>query len=306
MNKLFLLILFFSTIAQASDLEKVSEGYSSNVSSALIKKTSSFAFCKLELRHILGQDPLLKNQRKIEVKDYRPRFKSGELKTVLLMPPTGGENIIDHAYANELCTHGIRVVLVSHWDYDDEASLDPIMHDRGALRALAAMRNVIDDINPKKGQLGIMGTSVGGISAALAMGVDERISAGFFIVTGGGMADIIARSTEKHLAQLRDQRIEKYHLKDVQDYRDFLAPSVVVDPLDFASRIGNRPTSFIVAKDDVTVPTVQQELLIKEFRSQNVERISGDHFHVILKTGLTHKKKIREFFKKYLLQDKRI
>ncbi len=114
------------------------------------------------------------------IKDYFPHLqgKTEDRKTLFLLPPNGGENILDHVYANHFCYRGYRVTMLTKWDFQDEASLVPTMHDRGTVRALAAMRNTLDYINPERvGQVGILGTSVGAISASLAMSVDDRIAA---------------------------------------------------------------------------------------------------------------------------------
>lgn len=259
--------------------------------------------CNLKLVKVTGDDPLTHKPRSLRIKDYRPLFQSSstKLKTVLLMPPTGGENFLDWAYANHLCFRGMRVVLVSGWDFQDESSLDPIMHDRGAVRAISAMRHAVDYIKPERpGQLGVLGTSVGAISAALGMALDERITAGFFIVGGGGIVDIIAESTEETLTKLRKSRMESHRFTSPTQYRDLLANSLQIDPLDYAPRLQNRPTSYVIAKQDLTVPTRTQVALLKASGSNEVLYLNGNHLDVIIATAKKEKSRVTEFFKRTL------
>lgn len=290
--------LVLSSLSFAGNLERLTEGYSAKISSQVTNKTHAFVGCPMNEVTVKGQDPLTRKERKLTLKDYRPPFKGDKtnLKTILLLPPTGGENILDNVYANHLCIRGFRVVILVGWDFQDEASLDPAMHDRGAIRAVAAMRNAIDFIKPTAGQLGIMGTSVGGISASLVMGLDNRVAAGFFIVAGGGMVDIIAKSSEEHLAKFREERLKAYHLADVNAYRDFLSDKITLDPLEFAANASDRPTHFVVANQDITVPTENQVKLLEAFKAKEVTYLDGNHFKVILKTSATMKSTVKKFF----------
>lgn len=284
-------------------MELLTSGYSSQIKTIEESSTLSMAGCKLAKIRVEGQDPLTFKNRNIYIKDYRPLLssKEDELKTILLMPPTGGENLLDRNNANHFCKRGYRVVILSHWDFQDEASLIPTMHDRGAIRTLSAVRNTLDFINPQRPhQVGILGTSVGAISAAIGMGVDLRISAGFFIVGGGGMVDIITESTEKNLTELRGKRMKENSFKSLEEYRSYLAKYIKIDPLDFASELKNRPTSFIIAQQDITVPTKNQMQLLSAAESKEVLFIDGTHFKVILKSSATQKSRIQDFFERNL------
>jgi len=163
------------------------------------------------------------------------------------------------------------------------------------------MRHTMDYINPiRPGQVGILGTSVGAMSAVLGMALDERISAGFFIVGGGGISQIIGESTEQTLAGLRQQRMEALGLKSVADYRAYLATKLFIDPLDFVHQLRHRPTSFVIATQDLTVPTATQEDLFRESGTRDVLRLNGNHKDVIIKTSVFHKARVRRFFNKTL------
>lgn len=300
-NLILLTSLLLTNITFASrgeSLERLNKNYLKDITSKITDSTHSFAFCKLNQVEVEGLDPILKTNRKIQIKDYRPSKGDTNAKTILLLPPTGGENVLDNTYANHFCFRGFRVVLLVSWDHQLESSVDPKMHDRGAIRAAAAIRHTMEFINPKRNtQVGIMGTSVGAISSALGFVLDQRIAAGFFIVGGVGMSEIIGESTEKNLTVLRDQRLKQYNLKNVDEYREFLADKITIDPIDFAQDVNGRPVGFIMANQDITVPTKNQQLFVDNFRPKTLIQKDGDHFKVILKSAATLKEEITDFFK---------
>jgi dienelactone hydrolase len=303
MRLLLTIMLAFSgtqTLAQA-DAEQLLRAPRSPISAHQGLARRSFSGCWLTPVRVSGQDPITGAARNIRLKDYGPVAKKGQHPTVILLPPTGGENVLDNAYANHLCRRGFRVVLVTGWDHQDDAGLDPRMHDRGAIRAALAVQHTLDFVAPAPGKkVGILGTSVGAITAALAMGVDERIGAGFFIVGGAEMVEVIGRSTEKTLTQLREARMAHFNLRTVDEYTAFLKAYIHIDPLLLAPRLRERPTAFVIAKQDQTVPTRNQLLLAHAAWSKEIVFEDGDHLKVILRSSLKHRETIRRFFERNL------
>src|SRR6185369_6171429 len=117
----------------------------------------------------------------------------------LIVPPTGGENLVDQGWANFFCARGYRALILQHWDQDDAVTpLDLGMHDRGSLRALAAVRHAVEYAQDSgAASIGILGASVGAMTSAFAFGVEPRLRAAVLIVGGKAMPAIIARSTEQ-------------------------------------------------------------------------------------------------------------
>jgi hypothetical protein len=258
----------------------------------------SLSFCKLLDVRLTVTDPITGTEGFVQNRIYEAR--NGSDRTVLLLPPTGGENILDQGYANHLCSAGFRVVILQTWQNQLEVSLDPAMHDNGAVRALSAIRHTLDYLKPSRGaQVGILGTSVGALSASLALGFDPRLSSGVLIVGGFGFSEIVARSTETGATKLRDARMKAFGLKTMDDYVALLAEKVVIEPGDFADFSGRKNVLAFVGTRDVTVPTKNQLALVKGYGAES-EEYAGDHTQTILNTFTWKRGKITAFFEKNL------
>ena len=263
---------------------------------------SSFLFCPIKELRLSVQDPVLKTPGFISTKVYEPSSKNerDSERTILLLPPTGGENILDRGTANILCSSGFRVVLIQTWFGQTEKKLDLVMHDEGALRSLAAIRHVIDWLRPKRSsQVGILGTSVGALSSALALGFDPRLNTGVLIAGGVGMPEIIAESTEEGVSSLREARKRAFGYKDNQEYLADLQRNVKIEPADFSSFSGPKNVLAFVGLQDTTVPTPNQKSLVKIF-SAEFDEFRGDHLSTIKNTFFWKQGKIVDFFRSHL------
>lgn len=256
------------------------------------------------------REPIQNSPATVDLDIYSLKLGDSEArKTVILMPPTGGENALDRGYAYELCVSGFRVALVQHWQDDTLAELDLGMHDRGALRMLAAVKQTIGYLNPKRtAQIGILGTSVGAISSVLAMHQDARIQSGVLIVGGIGMSEIIGQSTEATLTRLRTERSQHFNFSSTEQYVGALAAQIKIEPGDFIGSTGSKATLMFIATQDVTVPTENQTRLLEAlklrsgFNQPEVVYLNRDHFGGILETSLTleYRRRIVNFFSKTL------
>jgi pimeloyl-ACP methyl ester carboxylesterase len=113
-----------------------------------------------------------------------------------------------------------------------------------------------------KNQIAIVGISLGGMVAAIAMGIDKRISAGVFVVTGGNYENPV------WLKKKRDAHKEAEYSEAQERYAQYLAEvaekggenvtppkkSYLTDPLTFASHLRKRPVMMINALWDESVP----------------------------------------------------
>jgi hypothetical protein len=259
-----------------------------------------FSSCRMTPIKITGEDAFTHKPREVEVLNYATKDEDFENKrTVLLLPPTGGQNALDDYYANTLCDRGLRVVMVQHWPDDTKNDHDFGSHDRGAMRSTAAVEDVVEYIKAKKpGQLGILGTSVGGINAALILGVYSRISTGALIVAGGSLREVIGTSTEQHLAQLREERMADpaMGLKTIDDYVNAVGENIKIEPLNFVNFAQRKKILSFIATKDVTVPTENQLKLYRAFGSQEVVTHDDDHFGTIKYTSAHSQEKIADFF----------
>jgi len=116
-------------------------------------------------------------------------------------------------------------------------------------------------------QVVAVGISFGGFVSAIAMGIDKRIKAGVFIVTGGNSNKISWLSKNSQYRK-RYQRNEDEHLEIQRSYAKYLKnisekgfenvtadnQSFLTDPLTFASDLKGRPIKMINALYDKYIP----------------------------------------------------
>ncbi len=267
----------------------------------VVKSEKSFRGCPLHHLVLTGPDPIDFKERKVQVKMYLPRGATLESahssRTVLLLPPTGGENRLDQAQANSLCSAGIRVALIVGWDRQLDTELSLAMHDKGVLRSLAAIHHVLDYLNPVSDQqMGILGTSIGAFSSALALGYDPRLASGVLVVGAGELADVIACSDEQGATQLREMRMKSFEFSSQLDYQSALRKQVTLDPIQFAGYTGPKKVLSVIAEEDLTVPTQYQERLAQALDAKQIIRIKGSHFSAIVRTTLFYSEEIKNFF----------
>jgi len=276
----------------------------SSMASNVVEERAGYSFegCKLVNLTLNVTDPVTDLPGVVQARIYkaRGRHSPSELRSIILVPPTGGENILDEWYGNYLCTSGFQVVLVQNWSHQLDVKIDMSMHDEGADRSLAALRHVLDYLNPQRStQVGILGTSVGALSAELVLGFDSRLNAGVLIAGGADQAEIIARSNLNTLVQLREERMKIFGYRTLDEYEQALREHIHINPVDFANYSGKKTVLAFVGTEDLTVPTKNQLELVAAFEAQSIA-YQGDHLATIEHTAFWEKSRIAAFFESQL------
>ncbi len=92
-----------------------------------------------------------------------------------------------------------------------------------------------EEVDPNR--LGILGISLGAITASVVMAADSRIKTGVLILGGGDLAGIIDRSKENSLMKFR-QRVIAREAMDADQFRKAAAEVFrPIDPLTYANRL---------------------------------------------------------------------
>jgi len=289
-----------SALAQPSKevLARLQNSFKPGFTAAEASAGRSISFCRLTDVRLSVTDPVTSKPGFVQNRIYEAR--NGSDRTVILLPPTGGENILDQGYANHLCSAGFRVVLLQTWHNQTESTLDMGMHDNGAVRSLSAIRHTLDYLKPTRtSQVGILGTSVGALSSSLALGFDARLNSAVLIVGGVDMAEVIAASTEAGATKLREARMKAFGFRNFEEYLAAMREHVLIDPAAFSDYSGPKNVLAFVGTRDVTVPTKNQLALVKSFNAESDE-YAGDHTQTILNTFTWRRGKIAAFFEKSL------
>jgi dienelactone hydrolase len=210
--------------------------------------------------------------------DGEPRFAHWQLPpgpgphpTVIVFPIRAGNHVVSEALAKALVNRGYAAVWIerrrSLFGDDDgrapgdfaafAADLSGSVLDARRLIGWLATRPEVDPA-----RIATAGVSLGGILAATTLAVEPRARAGFFIMAGGGLAEILRDSQDPDLVHFRERGIEAGAFADGEDLarraRAFTDP---VDPLSFAGRVDPDRVLLVSARfDRVIAPERTQAL----------------------------------------------
>lgn len=257
-----------------------------------------FGKCKVSQRTFQSQ-----NDKDFFIKARVYNLKNTKTnKTILLLPPTGGENILDVGYSYRLCKQGFKVFSLIHWTQergDKDYALDFNVHQRYMTRTQQAIRLSLEQINEEK--IGVLGTSSGAINFSVALSdpeIAKKVSAFYNIVGGAPLCNVIARAGESALLEVRKKRFKEFNFKNENEYVDKICskvfwkvPKTKPDTVKFAMTLASK---------DSTVPYDLQKNLVKWWNPESVKVQPHGHFVTILKTFFTQKKQILDFFETHL------
>ena len=132
------------------------------------------------------------------------------------------------------------------------------------VRQVIDWANSIPEIN--KEQIATVGISFGGFISAITMGIDERVKAGVFVVSGGNAAKIAWKGSRRYMKNYSYTE-DEYNNTNSQ-YMQFLAEvaekglenvtpvkeNFLTDPLTYAPLLRQRPVLMINALWDEAIP----------------------------------------------------
>jgi dienelactone hydrolase len=216
-------------------------------------------------------------------------------KHIIIIPPTGGTNVLDRSYARNFCSEGFNVSILSHWSMDDEINYELSIHQKFYSRAQRSIGMILNDL-PLEHKVGILGTSVGGLHAAIAISRFERISSAFVITAGAPIPAIIAHSNQEAMKKAWDKRQEMYGFKTKEEYIAALNKALELAPQ--SMKESNKRLGMVIATKDKTVPTRYQQELREMWQPQKLITYDHNHFFGIVFTWAFQRKEIINFFKK--------
>lgn len=217
---------------------------------------------------------------------------------MVVMPPTGGENALDRAQANNFCEAGYLTHVLTEWPEIEYEYNDVRMHDATGFRIQDTFHSLISSDNRP---VGILGTSLGGILSTSIIPLEPRVAAAVFVVTGVDLPYIISRSDQRYVKAQRKARMKEYKLKTTDEYEALMAQEIHHDPKDaLAVAIDLPPSLHIIAMKDTTVPTVSQEALAELFPNPEIIRMKGGHISTVILSTTSKNDEILDFVERQL------
>ena len=243
-------------------------------------------------------DQAVFNPGHVEVEIRTP--KKNMRGAILILPPTGGRTFLEGQYAKSLCKLGFKTLVMENWAGMNEKAFELSIHSRHLARGQKAIDSVVENLKTKN--LGIIGTSVGAIHGATALGRVASIKAGFLIAGGGPIGEVIATAGEKGVKKLREARFKEMGFKSIAEYAQAINNTVPkeLDALNYSEAIKSKKLNLVVSTKDTTVLSKHQENFVEAFEPEEVYEFDSNHAWTIIKTWWFHEDKIINFFDQHL------
>ncbi len=223
--------------------------------------------------------------------EYFSPTTPGEKPGVIVLHILGGDFDLARMFCRALAGRGINALFLKMPYYGERRqpgddtrmiSLDPYQTVKGMTQAvldirraaawLAAREEVADD------QIGIMGISLGGITASLACSIEPRFHKACFLLAGGDMGQVAWTSTE--MSELREKWTAEGHTK--QELFDILRP---VDPVTYARPAAGRKILMLNASHDEVVPPACTKSLWRAFGEPEIVWWDAGHYSAVRYLG---------------------
>jgi cephalosporin-C deacetylase-like acetyl esterase len=202
---------------------------------------------------------------------------------VLVFPILAGSHVVSEGLAKALVHRGFVVLRMERPALELDSIDDPAI-PAGAMRdTLIDARRILGwlaarpEVDPER--LATAGVSIGGILASTLIGVDERIRAGFMIMVGGGMGEILYGSTEKPVRAFRENMIRVHGLQTRDEFIRFVEPHFApVDPLSYADRVEPPRVLLVSGRFDRLIRPDRTRALWEAFRRPRWNKVPAGHY----------------------------
>ncbi len=224
---------------------------------------------------------------------YKNKRRSNQ-RALVVLPPTGGKNILDKGYSTMFCKAGYKVYVFEEYTGVSEYTTDLSVHQRYQERFQKSLKKLIKGIPEKN--IGVLGASAGAINFSVTMGIPEvinRVKVFVGLVSGGPLYKVIANAGEQALKKVREERMEKYDLSTLEAYENKIQENLnwnIAQKKPEHLKLG-----LIVATEDTTVLTRFQENQVNAMAPDFLVRIEANHLGTIVKSFLFHRKEIKSF-----------
>ncbi len=210
---------------------------------------------------------------------------------VLMLPPIGGINYLDRKTAETLCDSDMAAIILTNdfANIEKQANgklLPPEDHQETFYRIGAAMKGAMvmieQDPNLDEKRVGVFGVSLGGILSAFVMATQPSIAAGYFVVAGGDIPQILATSDQDEVSVIRRKRMRELNMESNEEYEDYLRDYITYDPVDLALTMLPETLNMVIATEDRHVPTDNQYLLHEAFGEPEAHFYNDSHVSTVL------------------------
>jgi dienelactone hydrolase len=220
---------------------------------------------------------------------YLPRQVKGKAPAVVVLDILDGSYKVARLVCRGFATAGIPGLIVKMPYYGERrppnTTLAQVFVGRPERMLQVIEGTVVDvrraacwlqsrrEVDPRR--IGIVGTSLGGIVGALAVGVDPRFNRNVLIIAGGDPAGVLWHAPETR--RVRDRMAELG-----MTLESLRAESRAIDPVTFARRADPKSILMINASKDETIPRESTVALWEAFGKPAIQWYPAGHYTIAL------------------------
>lgn len=220
---------------------------------------------------------------------------------IIIIPPTGGSNILDRSLKSSLCDLNFTVAILDnlHLEFDNIKE-DLNIHDQYSIKFLKALHLVI---KAEKRKTILIGASLGGVFASLAFSrnhslFDDLIIGAVIVAAGGPLHEIVASSQLPKLKALFERRKRAGMVSQHADYSYLLMDSIELDNIKWSQPQYRSELLFIITMQDDVMPVLNQRKLLEAFGNPKHYALNMGHLMGISYAYIFMVSDISEFIEK--------
>ena len=191
----------------------------------------------------------------------------GPYPVVMVFPILGGSHVTSEGLAKALISGGYAVARLERPEIDlADPAVGPHEFSKAISGAVIDGRRLIDFLatHPRidAHRLASAGVSLGGIQALLLAQTDARVRGGFFVMVGGGLAEILWDSAEKPIRAFRERIRAERGLETREAFVESLRDTTrEIDPLTYAPLLEPGVVLLASGRFDRVMPPARTEAL---------------------------------------------
>ncbi len=204
---------------------------------------------------------------------------------VMVFPILEGSHVVSEGLAKALVNRGYLVARLERVEFDLAEERDPAALARSFRGAVLDARRLLDwlvtrsEIDAQR--IATAGVSTGAVLALLLMEIDPRVRAGFFLMPGGGLPEILWDSSEKPIKTFRKRLRAAHGLETRERWTEFLTPHLrAVDPLTYADRVDPRQLLLISGRFDRVIRPDHTRRLWEGLGRPTWKRFPAGHYQL--------------------------
>jgi dienelactone hydrolase len=215
----------------------------------------------------------------------------GPHPTVVVFPIRAGNHVVSEALAKALVNRGYAAIWLerrrSLFGEDDDRSpgdFEAFAADLGNFvldaRRLIGWLATRPEVDPER--IATAGVSLGGILAVNTLAQEPLVRAGFFVMAGGGLPEILRDSQDGDLVRFRERAFEAELFTDGEDLaRQARAYTDPIDPLTWAHRIAPEQVLLISARYDRVIAYERTEALWRALGRPRWLEVPTGHYQLV-------------------------